>query len=66
MRLNPDIFKFTIDNSFIYQPSKLQNFFNKLQYCNILNPTVDEIKYVTEKISSFTDNSLQNQIYILP
>ena len=63
---NPNIFNFTINDTFIYEPKYSSIFYNKLNNKNDMKPTEIEVKYLDSLIDKFSLNNNESKLYVLP
>ncbi len=66
-KLNPSIFFFSINDSFIFQPTLCMNFYDKIEDYNLIKPNDEELEVINLKIKEIESNDNQKKIvYILP
>ena len=64
--LNPDIFHFNLDSSFIYQPLFSNSYYEKLNNKNHMKLDISESNFLISYINSFKESTEQNFYYVLP
>ena len=63
---NPDLNKFTINSTFIFEPKYSKYFFDKLSDKNLMKPNDDDILFFRNYISQYNLNESQSNFYVLP
>ena len=64
--LNPNIFKFTNNDFFIYEPKLCLNFIDNLNDKNIIKPTENEISFLNKLINTINSETDKSIVNVLP